>query len=165
MATVPIPSRNAARKAGVSIIDDSIPEIEKSYSYDVMNQWRQAHEIPARHIKIAMKNKASRMGLTEVIVASRLKRLHSIVGKLKRMESMKLDRMQDIGGVRVILPTRENVYAFHEAITRARFRHELGKFDDYIANPKSDGYRGLHQVFKYKNHRFPQYHLFHLLFC
>ena len=157
MSSITIPSKNATRNAGVTIIDDSISDADKNDSFEIMNDWRQAHEIPARHIKIAMKNKASRMGFSRAIVASRLKRMHSIVGKLKRQRSMKLDRMQDIAGVRVILPTKEDVYKFHEAITQARFRHELGTCKDYIENPKKDGYRGIHQVFKYQNHRFQQY--------
>jgi hypothetical protein len=51
--------------------------------------------------------------------------------------------MQDIGGVRAVVPTLRHVYAvqrrLQESLTIAREK-------DYIAAPKEDGYRALHLV-------------------
>ena len=49
---------------------------------------------------------------TNIIVAERLKRLDSIVNKLKREPIMSLWTMQDLGGCRFIVPTLEEVYDY-----------------------------------------------------
>ena len=54
--------------------------------------------------------------------------------------------MEDIGGCRVVLPSVDDVYA-----VLGRIRHNWGenaRISDYIAEPKSDGYRGIHIVHK-----------------
>lgn len=43
----------------------------------------------------------------EPIVAQRLKRVPTIAGKLLREPGMKLSRMEDVGGVRAVLPSQE----------------------------------------------------------
>ena len=63
---------------------------------------------------------------------------------------MQLKRMQDIGGLRVIVPTVDDVRRLHESILGSHIGHEVVEpCDDYIKTPKPDGYRSLHQVFKY----------------
>ena len=39
-----------------------------------------------------------------IIISQRLKRLPSIIGKLKRFPELRLGRMQDLAGARIILP-------------------------------------------------------------
>ena len=66
---------------------------------------------------------------------------------------MNLARMQDIGGVRVILPSIADVRKLHEALVgrNNRFNHvPIVPCHDYIENPKSDGYRSIHQVLPIK---------------
>jgi ppGpp synthetase/RelA/SpoT-type nucleotidyltranferase len=46
----------------------------------------------------------------DVIVAQRLKRTPSILLKLANHKTMRLSTMQDIGGLRAILKSTENVY-------------------------------------------------------
>ena len=48
----------------------------------------------------------------DLIVAERLKRLDSIINKLKREPSMSLWAMQDLGGCRFIVPTIKEVYDY-----------------------------------------------------
>ena len=70
---------------------------------------------------------------------------------------MQLDRMQDIGGLRVVVPNIKDVYRLHQALLNSNSGHEPKKtFDNYIVNPKQDGYRSLHQVFKYRSTDFPE---------
>ena len=65
---------------------------------------------------------------------------------------MKLSQMQDIGGVRAILDNIAQVRELQgEYSDPKRFSHELIEVNDYIAQPKKDGYRGVHLVFKYNN--------------
>lgn len=90
------------------------------------------------------------------IVAQRLKRLPTIVDKLRRFEGMQLARMQDIGGIRAILPTLKDVYRLEKEYLSSKFTHELVDSDDYIKNPRDkDGYRSLHLIYRYQTSRSP----------
>jgi len=59
--------------------------------------------------------------------------------------------MNDIAGVRGIFKTEHELRNFQELMSASRAKHELThdrlKFD-YIHNPKTTGYRGVHQVYK-----------------
>lgn len=84
-----------------------------------------------------------------IIVAQRLKRLDSIVGKLKREPSMSLWTIQDLGGCRFIVNDVNDVYKYVKEYKTSRIRHKYIKEYDYIDKPKSSGYRSLHVVYEY----------------
>ena len=67
---------------------------------------------------------------------------------------MDLVRMQDIAGLRAVVRNLKDVRGL-EAVYRdqSRFGHELMKVYDYIDRPKSDGYRGVHLIYKYANNQ------------
>ena len=65
--------------------------------------------------------------------------------------------MQDIGGVRAIVGSIEQVRELQAAYKSSRFKHQLVSEKDYIAEPKCDGYRSVHLVFRYVNKRAPDY--------
>lgn len=75
-------------------------------------------------------------------VTQRLKRLDTLIGKLGR-ERRNVTQMQDIGGVRAVLPSLRHVY-----VVRRRLLKSWGivRERDYIAEPKSSGYRALHLI-------------------
>jgi len=72
--------------------------------------------------------------------------------KLAREPNMKLSQMQDLGGCRAIV---SNVNAVNKLFEMYRGGDPLFEFlgplkcYDYIRNPKSDGYRGVHVVVRY----------------
>lgn len=59
-----------------------------------------------------------------------------------------LDKLQDLGGCRFILPTITDVHALTDAL-RSRIPHTLRLERNYIAEPKPDGYRSHHLMFTY----------------
>lgn len=63
---------------------------------------------------------------------------------------MRLSAMQDIGGLRAILDTSADVYKLLDLYKKSKSKHELFSLDDYIAEPKKDGYRSVHLVYKLK---------------
>lgn len=67
--------------------------------------------------------------------------------------------MQDIGGVRAILNSVDEVNNLaDEYRDKSRFKHELINEKNYIQTPRNeDGYRSLHLVYKYKNKLVPEY--------
>ena len=83
-----------------------------------------------------------------IVVAQRLKRLPTIIGKLKRFDKMRLSSMQDIAGVRVIVKDMEELAAVEKEIGKLP---NLYKISDYIKNPKNSGYRGKHFIFRENN--------------
>jgi putative GTP pyrophosphokinase len=61
---------------------------------------------------------------------------------------MRLSTMQDIGGLRAILESSEDVYKLLDLYKKSRSKHTLFSLDDYIKDPKADGYRSIHLVYK-----------------
>ena len=102
-------------------------------------------------INMLMRRVLAKKSYKDAIIAQRLKRMPSIVEKLFRYPQMGASRMQDIGGVRIIVDSIQDVRDLNESLyDLKRSRHQLQEpAKDYIANPKADGYRSLHRVFRY----------------
>ena len=82
------------------------------------------------------------------ITAARLKRMHSIRRKLRRI-GLNLSQLQDLGGCRAILPNMSSLGDLSDAIA-SQLRHEVRGIDDYITEPKADGYRSFHVKLGYR---------------
>lgn len=83
-------------------------------------------------------------------VKSRIKSAESIVKKLKRNHyEVTLDNMvqylNDIAGIRIICSFTTDIYTIAEMISNQSDVHVL-QIKDYIANPKSNGYKSYHMV-------------------
>lgn len=155
-----IPSKTSIRKAGdlLRSMDANTPLDDVADAITIFSNWRSLHSYPINAFRAYLHGKIKRDGYRSAIVAQRLKRMPSIITKLQRFPNMQLDRMQDIGGVRVILDKVNDVYRLYKSILDSkRFEHkpELPP-KDYIQSPKADGYRSLHQVFKYNNKKIPE---------
>lgn len=144
-------SRTKIIKAGEAIKKG----IDGQETYEVVDGWRAAHAIPTDEAFLCLKELANNN--TDIVVSERLKRRQSIVDKLKHEPTMNLWNMQDIGGCRVILPDDSDVQAFFEKFTDSQNFLVLDKVNDYIHNPKTDGYRSLHAVYKYHSDKNDEY--------
>jgi ppGpp synthetase/RelA/SpoT-type nucleotidyltranferase len=166
ITVVPAFSRKAVNRAGEILISDhtQVPEDELFWAMDVLSNWRACHSYPINTFQATLRKKIADITPQSTIVAQRLKRTPSIVAKLQRFDGMQLARMQDIGGLRAVMPGIPSVRKLHAAYVKneGRFTHTFGAYRDYIDSPKPDGYRGLHQVFKYKNPLAPSYDGLHL---
>lgn len=139
-------SKNEVDRAGreAAIMGKTSDDYKKALK--IIDNWRAAHGYPLYVIT----NKLKRMTKGKrIFVVHRLKRLESIVAKLRRNDHMSLKNMQDLGGCRVVVPKIEDVYRIAEKFEGSRVRHKLVKENDYIKEPKRDGYRSLHRVYKY----------------
>ena len=148
-----IPSKTAVKKAGETLRIAAPNSQEYSAALDVLSSWRGLFADPLNAFNVLLRKMCKKIGVTDkAIVARRLKRTPSIVAKLRRFRDMDLCRMQDIGGLRVIVPSIEDVYKIHRLLENSRMKHEIVKpCHDYIKNPKKDGYRSLHQVCRYRS--------------
>jgi GTP pyrophosphokinase len=75
----------------------------------------------------------------------RLKKRSTISSKLARFPKMNLSRMQDIGGLRVVLPIQADVDELARRL-RQNWRNDIVGDYDYVREPKPSGYRALHLV-------------------
>ncbi|NCB95587.1 MAG: hypothetical protein EOM35_03845 [Negativicutes bacterium] len=149
------PDRSTITKKSLNRVGESM----KTDSCSIDNikradEWRSSHIYPMKTFANTLRGKVSRYKTSDFspIVAQRLKRMPTIINKLKRFDGMQLSRMHDIGGVRAILPDIESVRSLkYEYTDNIRLSHELVKVRDYIEEPKDDGYRGVHLIYRYKN--------------
>lgn len=150
-------SRKKVNKAGLLLANsDSISPEEFEWASSVLANWRTAHGHPINTFQATLRDRLKRID-DNAIVAQRLKRAPAIVEKLKRFDGMKLARMQDIGGLRAIVGSVKQVRRLEQLYRFGRFKHQLVDVDDYIDEPKKDGYRSLHMVFRYHSDIAPEY--------
>lgn len=140
-------SQRQVNDAGNIIRDLNSTEDEYNSAIEIIDNWRAAHAYPLHVFYINLRTLAANR--SDILVVERLKRMDSIIGKLRRETSMNLWRMQDLGGCRFVVPTIEEVYKFSKRYRTSKIRHEFKREYDYISNPKPSGYRSLHLVYKF----------------
>lgn len=146
-------SKKQIDKAGKALTKNSITATEEKQALDVINNWRASHAFPLHIITCHLR----RISPSNAVVVQRLKRLDSIIGKLKRFPSMNLYRMQDLGGCRVIVETMDDVDRILEKLKYSRMRHILKNEHDYIYSPKLSGYRCHHMIYQYQSDKVVDY--------
>ena len=115
-------------------------------AFRIANNWRDLHAYPMQSVRGSVLTYMGRCGV-EGITAARLKRMQAIRRKLRRI-SLNLNQLQDLGGCRVILPTFADVRSL-VGILKDQIRHEVWAEDNYIEQPKTDGYRSHHLKLKF----------------
>ncbi|MCY1211962.1 GTP pyrophosphokinase [compost metagenome] len=98
----------------------------EQYIADVMKQLRE--ELAATGIKAD--------------ISGRAKHIYSIWRKMQR-KGLQFSQIYDVRAVRVLVPELRDCYTAL-GIVHTLWRHIPKEFDDYIANPKENGYRSLH---------------------
>ena len=96
--------------AGKVIKNTAATEEEVKRAMVVIDNWRAAHAYPL-HVIYTHLRRMAKENDEKIIVAERLKRLDSIINKLKREKTMSLWTMQDLGGCRFIVPELYDVFA------------------------------------------------------
>jgi putative GTP pyrophosphokinase len=143
-------SKSQVRKAGQTLKrymrkEEEISEDEVDRAIVVVQKFRAAHQHPLVTANNGLRSMV-RTAECQVEVSQRLKRLLTILNKLVREPHLPLSMMQDIGGVRAVLNSIDEVRR-----VEARLKHNrpvLG-YRDYITNPRSSGYRAVHVVVGY----------------
>lgn len=75
-------------------------------------------------------------------ISGRVKHIYSIYRKMKQ-KSLSFDQLYDIRALRVLVPNLPECYHVL-GLVHGLWRHIPEQFDDYITNPKANGYRSLH---------------------
>jgi hypothetical protein len=117
----------------------------------VVDNWRSCHSYPLHALTMSLRARVRPID-QRALIAQRLKRLTSIASKLQREPHMKLSQMHDIGGCRAVVSNTLSLDALVARFEKGRSKcWDLYKKYDYIKDPKIDGYRGVHLVYRYKN--------------
>jgi ppGpp synthetase/RelA/SpoT-type nucleotidyltranferase len=115
---------------------------------EVINNWRAAHAFPLNSLYMTMRRRAKKVD-NHAINAQRLKRFESICRKLIRFENMQASQMQDVGGCRTIVTNMKQLNLLRDQYISNPVRHEVRRPTDYVLNPKTDGYRGIHFMYRF----------------
>lgn len=157
---VPVPSESKGQinKAGKLLLRDDADKEELKWARDLAERWRACHAYPINTFQANLRNKLRHKFSAESIAAQRLKRMPTIIDKLKRHPNMQLTTMQDIGGVRAIVSNISEVSSLVDAFRTSKFAHQLVDDKNYIECPRdADGYRSHHLIYKYDNKLAPDY--------
>lgn len=152
-------SNNEVNRAGDTLISLTPKPSERDVAADILSNWRSAHSFPLHTFAIRLKKLATQVD-DDALVVRRLKRTPSILKKLKRAQTskMKMSRMQDVAGTRAVLKSIKEVDAILKLYKKSRgTKHKIHKLKDYIKEPKNDGYRSVHLVYKYYSDKNSEY--------
>ncbi len=155
---VPEYSRGRVRNAGEVLCQGDSYAIAEAMP--VITNWRAAHAYPLNTFQATLRRRLKTIGTRAAersLVGERLKRLPSIEAKLRRQQGMKLERMQDIAGLRAVVPDMGILRKLLSMYSEGRLTHELRNTHDYVQSPKDDGYRSVHLVYRYNSTRAPAY--------
>ncbi len=144
-------SNNQINKSGNILINSNSTMVDKDRAMGILGNWRSAHSFPLHIFSVRLKRLAKQTD-TSALVIRRLKRIPSIIKKLKREQTskMKMSRMQDVGGCRAVLSSIEEVNNLVQEYRKSRgLKHKFVNEKDYIKMPKQDGYRSMHLIYKY----------------
>jgi ppGpp synthetase/RelA/SpoT-type nucleotidyltranferase len=146
---------NRAGRVLVSVLNANTHEWTQSRweewdeALQILNNWRSCHGYPLNAIQTNLRHAARKFD-PQALFAQRTKRLVSMAVKLQRFPNMKLSQMQDVGGCRAVVKSSAAVLGVDRFLrTQSRMMHELATCDDYIAEPRPSGYRGIHHVYRY----------------
>lgn len=85
-------------------------------------------------------------GVTAPDINGRVKHIYSIWRKMRR-KNINFSEVYDIRAVRILVESEQDCYRAL-GVVHSLWRNIPNEFDDYIANPKENGYRSLHTAVK-----------------
>ena len=77
-------------------------------------------------------------------IAGRVKHIYSIHKKMQR-KNVPIEEIYDISALRVLVPNINDCYRVL-SLVQSEYQHIPHEFDDYIAQPKANGYQSIHIV-------------------
>jgi len=96
-------------------------------------------------VRDTLEVEAAKEGI-ELQVFGRTKHLYGVYQKTERYKTKARGRLYDVLGLRALVKSVEDCYRVLD-LARRFWEEEPDLFDDYIANPKPNGYQSIHAVF------------------
>lgn len=141
----PIAYRLGIQKLSGELEDLAFPFLyreEYKWLLENVKERYEEREEYAERIKPTLREMLVEGGVRPIAVDSRAKRYYSLYKKLLRHD-MDLEKIYDLVAIRVIVGTIEECYATLGVIHK-HWAPLQGRFKDFIATPKPNGYRSLH---------------------
>lgn len=108
---------------------------------NLLSEKRSERETYINTVKQDLSQALAKAGI-DAEVSGRVKHIYSIWRKMKK-KSLSFDQLYDIRALRVLVNT--NAECYHTlGVVHGLWRHIPEQFDDYITNPKPNGYKSLH---------------------
>ena len=117
------------------------PDIYQELSLE-LEERRVDRERYIERIIALLEHELRQAGIVAKKVYGRVKHINSIYQKMKR-KNLKFSQVNDVRAVRVEVSSEEECYRVL-GIVHDLWEPILSEFDDYIANPKANGYQSLH---------------------
>ena len=144
-------SRNKINTAGKSLLAGPETGFPFTDANLVVDDWRKLHMVPLEELVAEVTRTLADAGVTAAFSSHRLKRMTSIVAKLRHNPDMGLGGLQDIGGARFVFEDIPSLLKAQQVMLSAQLQHFVADRApyDYVAQPKPSGYRSIHFAYKY----------------
>jgi len=107
----------------------------------LLDEKRTARQAYIEEVLSLLKDKLHSVGV-EAELQGRAKHISSIWKKMMR-KGIKFSEVYDVRAIRILVPTSDDCYRAL-GVVHNLWRNIPNEFDDYIANPKGNGYKSLH---------------------
>ena len=144
-------SRNRINKSGEALLAGPETGFPYTDANIIVEDWRKLHMIPLQELVEEVTRVLADGGVQAAFSSHRLKRMTSIIAKLRHNPGMGLGGLQDIGGARFVFEDIESLLKAQKILSKASFEHfviDRAPYD-YVAKPKASGYRSIHFTYKY----------------
>ena len=151
-------SRNKINSVGQVIATESSDILRYAEAITIVEDWRKTHLFPLGILVTEVSRVLLENGIVPAFSSRRLKRMTSIIEKLKHNPGMGLGGVQDIGGARFVFESIESLLKAKNVLEAASLNGFVKVRDtyDYVSKPKESGYRSIHFVYKYQSEN-PEY--------
>lgn len=112
----------------------------------IAKQLSERRIVREQYIKDFVDDLTSEMQASSILaeVSGRPKHIYSIWRKMQK-KSLDFDELFDVRAVRIIAERLQDCYAAL-GVVHTKYKHLPSEFDDYVANPKPNGYQSIHTV-------------------
>jgi guanosine-3',5'-bis(diphosphate) 3'-pyrophosphohydrolase len=138
-----------AGKMGMNVVKDQFEDYALRWinpdAYKIMTQYlARTEKDRERTLSLMQRNLSDKLSSDNIpfFIKSRTKHLYSIYKKMKKYNKQ-VEEIFDRFGIRVITDTVANCYQIF-GLVHSLWQPVPGRFKDYIAHPKSNGYKSLH---------------------
>ena len=140
----PLAHRFGINRIKTELEDLSLKYLESEVYFEIaarLKEKREEREAYIEQVVRPLKEELTKNSI-QATVYGRAKHIDSIYRKM-RIRNVPMEDMHDLFAIRCIVNTERECY--HTlGIVHAMWKPVSGRFDDYIANPKPNGYRSLH---------------------
>jgi ppGpp synthetase/RelA/SpoT-type nucleotidyltranferase len=140
--------KNALKKAGRSLAE-KWPCKKTDSDFIIVDEYRRSHAEPLNKTYDILERVCQEILTGDFITSQRIKRMPTILEKIKSGIHTDLSSMQDLGGCRAIIHDISSVRKVYDKLLTTpstEFTLNPKSLRDYINTPKPSGYRSMHMV-------------------